>query len=179
MIAQWTSQRRPLDAVRIFRAFTDHSVQYIVVGGLAAIAHGYSGATRDADAVPAIDLANLERLALALISLNAVLYAHPNRSDLRDDGSPPEAQDFVLTGDHLGKRLVWQFITDAGPIDIMLIIDGPGGYDVLSCDAETRTVGGSQIMIASLDNLIESKEAAARSKDLRALDELRSLRDKT
>ena len=61
----WTSQRKPLDAVRLFTVMQEHGVQYVVVGGLAAIAHGFSGTTRDADAVPAYDVENLDRLYIS------------------------------------------------------------------------------------------------------------------
>jgi predicted nucleotidyltransferase len=60
---------------------------------------------------------------------------------------------------------------------VLFAIDGPGGYDTLVAHAERRVVDGHEILIASLDDLIESKETAGRDKDLRALDELRRLRD--
>jgi hypothetical protein len=69
-------------------------------------------------------------------------------------------------------------MTDAGPIDVLLVIDGAGGYDVLIRNAEPRAVGDFEVMIASLDDLIEAKETAGRDKDLRALGELRRIRDR-
>ena len=122
----------------------------------------------DVDTVPAYDVPNLDRLAAALQDLDAILYANPERTDLRADGSPPELDGFELTGTHLRTQRVWQFMTDAGPLDVLLVIDGPGGYDVLIRNAETRTVAGFEVNVASLDDLIESKETAARDKDLRA-----------
>jgi hypothetical protein len=177
-VTDWTAQRRPLDAIRLFTVMHEHDVQFVVVGGLAAIAHGFSGTTRDADTVPAYEVENLERLAGALRELDAVLYAYPERTDLGADGSPPELEGFELTGAHLGTNRIWQFMTDAGPIDVLLVIDGPGGYDVLIRNAEPRPVGDFEVMIASLDDLIESKETAGRDKDLRALGELRRIRDR-
>ena len=174
----WTAERRPLDAIRLFRTLHEHEVQFVVVGGLAAIAHGFSGTTRDADTVPAYDVENLERLAGTLRELEAVLYTHPERTDLHADGSPPELDGFALTGTHLRTRRIWQFMTDAGAIDVLLVIDGPGGYDVLIRNAEPRPVGDFEVMVASLDDLIEAKESAGRDKDLRALGELRRIRDR-
>jgi hypothetical protein len=174
----WTSKRRPLDAITLFETLDQHGVQFVVVGGLAAIAHGYSETTRDADAVPARDIANLDRLARALESLDAQLYAHPERTDLDADGSPPELAGFAWTGRHLRSRRMWQFMTGAGPLDVLLVIDGPGGYDVLIRNAEPRRVAGFEVMIASLDDLIDAKETAGCDKDLRALGELRRLRDR-
>jgi hypothetical protein len=88
----WTAETRPLDAIRLFEVMHKHDVLYVVIGGLAAIAHGYSGLTQDADTVPAYDVENLERLAGALRELDAVLYAYPERPDLRADGSPPSSK---------------------------------------------------------------------------------------
>jgi len=177
-VTGWTAQRRPLDAIRLFRALHEHDVQFVVVGGLAAIAHGFSGTTRDADTVPAFDVENLGRLATALQELDAMLYAYPERTDLHADGSPPELEGFELTGAHLRTQRIWQFMTDAGPLDVLLVIDGPGGYDVLIRNAEPRRVGDFEVMVASLDDLIEAKETAGRDKDLRALGELRRIRDR-
>jgi hypothetical protein len=177
-VTGWTAQRRPLDAIRLFRVLQEHDVEFVVVGGLAAIAHGFSGTTRAADTVPASDVENLERLAGALRELDAVLYVYPERTDLRADGSPPELDGFAFTGAHLRTRRIWQFMTDAGPLDVLLVIDGPGGYDVLIRNAEPRPIGDFEVMVASLDDLIEAKETAGRDKDLRALGELRRIRDR-
>ena len=177
-MTSWTAETGPLDAIRFFTMLHAHDVQYVVVGGLAAIAHGYTGLTQDADTVPAFDVENLDRLAAALRELDAVLYAHPERTDLRADGSPPELESFELTGAHLRTQRIWQFMTDAGPLDVLLVIDGPGGYDVLIRNAEPRRVGDFEVMVASLDDLIEAKETAGRDKDLRALGELRRIRDR-
>jgi hypothetical protein len=177
-VTTWTSDVRGLDALAIFTALHKHEVNFVVVGGIAAIAHGYTGLTQDADIVPAYDVANLDRLARALQSLDAQLYAHSERTDLNPDGSPPELDGFAWTGKHLRTRRVWQFMTNAGPLDVLLVIDGPGGYDVLIRNAEARTVAGFTVMVASLDDLIEAKETAGRDKDLRALGELRRLRER-
>lgn len=176
-MSAWTSRVRPLDAPRIFTTLAEHAVRHVVVGGLAAIAHGYTGLTQDADTVPDLADENLDRLAAALCALGAVLYAHPGRTDLAPDGSPPEAAGFEWSGAHLRTRLSWQFMTDAGPLDVLSVVDGPGGYEALIRHAEPRRVRDVEVYVASLDDLIESKEASARDKDLRALGELRRLRD--
>jgi len=78
---EWTAGLQPFDAPAILRALDAHGVRYVLVGGVAAIAHGYAGATFDADIVPQDEAANLRRLADALRSLEAQLYADPRRSD--------------------------------------------------------------------------------------------------
>jgi hypothetical protein len=50
----------------ILRVLDEHEVDYILVGGAAARAHGAMRATWDIDCVPSTDAVNLERLAAAL-----------------------------------------------------------------------------------------------------------------
>ena len=175
-MSTWTTRVAPLDAIVLLDTLGAHGVEFVLVGGLAAVAHGYTGLTQDADAVPAFDDANLARLCAALAALDAQLYANPQRRDLGAGGEPPEAARFTLTPESLRTRTAWQFSTAAGELDVLFAIDGPGGYDTLIRTAETRTVAGRPIHVAGLDDLIESKETSGRDKDLRALGELRRLR---
>ena len=175
-MSTWTTRVAPLDAIVLLDTLGAHGVKFVLVGGLAAVAHGYTGLTQDADAVPAFDNDNLARLCAALKALDAQLYANPQRRDLGDGDEPPEAAMFTLTPESLRTRTAWQFSTAAGELDVLVAIDGPGGYDTLIRNAETRNVAGRLIQVAGLDDLIESKETSGRDKDLRALGELRRLR---
>lgn len=172
----WSSTLQPLDTETIFRAFENEAVRFVVVGGIAAVLHRWAGATADLDIVPAKSSTNLNRLGRALRSLNAVVYADPDRDDLLESGKPPEANEFGYTSEGLRRQRVWHLTSDAGPIDLSFQIDGVGGYEILSSDAESRVVFGIEVMVASLDHVITSKRAVARPKDLRVLPELEELR---
>lgn len=171
----WSSGVSPLDTERILRTLTKHRVRFVLVGGVAAIVHGFSGSTFDLDAVPDDGTANLNRLGRALLELRAVVYADPTRKDLAADGKPHEADDFGYTAEGLRKAAVWHLTSKAGMIDIARAIDGVGGYRDLS--RLKREVFGMTIEVATLDDIIASKRAVARPKDLRALPELERLRD--
>jgi hypothetical protein len=172
----WTTEEEPLDAREILRVLDDHRVDFVLVGGVAAIFHGYSAATFDADIVPATDLGNLLRLAAALQALDARLYADPRRTDLEPDGAPPEAAELDLADpETIRRRLSWYFSTRAGRLDVLLVIDGPGGYPTVVRTAVSTRVGDADVAIISLADLVESKETVGRPKDLAALDELRRL----
>lgn len=174
----WTSEVQPLDPELLVRTLGRHGVAYVLVGGLAAVIHGYSGATADADLVPALDDENLARLAAALRELRARVYANPARRDLSDDGAPPEARAFEYDAASLRSRLDWHLSSDAGLVDVSLVVDRVGGYAELEPRAPSATVSGVEVRIAHLDDIIESKAAAGRPKDLRALPELRTLRER-
>ena len=171
----WSSNVSPLDTERILRTLTNHRVRFVLVGGVAAIVHGFSGSTFDLDAVPDVGTANLNRLGRTLLELGAVVYADPSRRDLAADGKPPEADGFGYTAEGLRNEAVWHLTSTAGMVDIARAIDGVGGYRDLS--RLKRTVFGITIEVASLDHIIASKRAVARPKDLRLLSELERLRD--
>lgn len=59
------------DPVRICEILNEENVDYVVVGGFAAVIRGSSLPTRDIDIVPSRIPENLERLARALNRMNA------------------------------------------------------------------------------------------------------------
>ena len=65
------SHRAPLDPERLFAVLARHAVDYVLIGGLAAVLHGSALVTNDADICPNRDPENLARLADALRELDA------------------------------------------------------------------------------------------------------------
>ena len=159
----------------ILNALNRHRVDYVLVGGVAARVHGAGRATADIDCVPATDEDNLQRLADALTDLGA---------RLRVGGmSDEEARQLPL---RLDAATVAAFgsstwTTDAGPLDLLVELRDPTGgrhpYADLASRAVDVVVGKVTIRVASLDDIIASKEYAGRPKDLDALPELQALRD--
>jgi hypothetical protein len=64
---------------------------------------------------------------------------------------------------------MWNLICEFGEFDISFRPSGTEGYDDLVRNALRLTVGDQQMPVASLADVIRSKEAAGRDKDLRAL----------
>lgn len=178
MAEPWTADVYALDVTEMLRVLDEHGVRHVLVGGVAAIFHGYSGATFDADIVPDLHPRNLKSLAAALRNLEARVYADPRRRDLDAEGAPPEASDLTLgRPSTIKSHLTWFFSTRAGRLDVQQVIDGPGGYTPLASRAVVTEVAGARLLVISLADLVESKQTAGRTKDLAALDELRRLRD--
>lgn len=74
---------------------------------------------------------------------------------------------------------VISLVTDAGHLDILRTLPGVDSFEQLLRRAETRQVGGMEIYVASIDDLILIKRAAGRPKDLdhvRQLEILKQLR---
>ena len=142
-----------------------HQVQCVVIGGYAAVLAGADVITRDVDITPALDQANLQRLADALNQLHAAL---------RVPGEPP--LPFPADARLLARTEILNLTTDAGDLDITTRPDGTNGYDDLRRSARPEALGGGlQIAVASLQDVIRSKTAAGRAKDLAVLPQLSAL----
>lgn len=161
-----TLEPRPaLDVEKLLGCLNRHRVEYVLIGGLAARLHGSPLLTDDVDVTPAVDRLNLGRLAAALVELGA---------KLRVTGAPPV--DFPFDERSFDNFTSMTLITRHGLLDICLRPDGTRGYPDLAPNAQTYSIFGLEIEVASLDDIIRSKEAAGRNKDLQALPTLHALR---
>ncbi len=78
----------PLDPQCIFSVLADHEVDYVLIGGLAAVLHGSTALTNDADIVPSADDANVVRVGGALSSLDARIRVADDPAGLAFDPHP-------------------------------------------------------------------------------------------
>jgi hypothetical protein len=155
-----------LDPVLLLESLVRHQVRFVVIGGIAAIAHGYPLPTEDVDVTPSRDRSNLERLARALRDLGARL-----RSASDAAGVP-----FPIDADMLGRAESWALRTRLGDLDIVFAPTGTQGFDDLSREAVLTDLGTThpvRVLLASLADVIRSKEAANREKDRAQLPALR------
>ena len=154
------------DPVAILQALAEHDVQYVLIGGLAATIHGSPAATYDVDITPEQSRANIERLAAALTAIGALRYTDPD-----DPFGTPTADDFT--------HLVESFSSPIGYIDVFREVVALGGYDRLRPNAISREVASISIVVASLRDIISSKQAAGREKDQAHLPALLALQSET
>ena len=147
-----------------------HGVRYVVIGGLAAELRGSPYITRDVDVTPSRDRANLRRLAAALRELNATLR-------LPGVQGPVE---FPLDEQSFDWGSTWTFVTDHGYLDVALLPDGTRGYDDLRRGATREQLTETlHVDVASLADVIRSKEAAGREKDRAVLPILRQVLERS
>jgi len=159
----------PFDPECIFASLDSAGVRFVLVGGLAGVLHGSPTMTNDADIVPDRDDLNLACLGEALRGLDA---------RLRDPGTP----DGVPFDPHpalLRSMNTLTCTTRCGDLDLTFFPDGfadsVGGYEALERSAVTFEIGGVGVRVASLADIIRSKEAADRPKDRATLPILRAL----
>ena len=140
------------------------AVEYVVIGGLAAVLHGASHVTGDLDICYSREPANLRKLADAVAPLNP-----------RPRGAPADPS-FQMDAATLRAGLNFTLTTDAGDIDLIGEVSGLGGYDRVVERSETVDVAGTLVRVLSLDGLIAAKRATGRAKDRILLNELEILR---
>ena len=154
-----------LDLPRLFGTLQRHRVKFVLIGGLAALYHGSPFPTEDADIAPAGDDGNLTRLADALRELNARIRS----------ASDPAGVPFPCDAATLAGARTWNLTTDAGDLDIAFQPSGTGGYADLHVNASHAELYEASVEVASLGDVIRSKQAANRPKDQRVLPTLREL----
>lgn len=144
-----------------------HSVDFIVVGGVAAVLNGAPISTFDLDLVHRRTPENVGRLMLALAELGA-LYRDP-----ADRRLPPVAANLVGPGHNL-------LITKCGPVDLLGTIGKGDTFETLIGNTVAQQLGSFTIRVLDLAALIRVKEETARDKDLAVLAILRrTLQEKT
>lgn len=151
----------------LLRALAEAGVEYILVGGLAARAHGAARSTQDVDVVYLRDEANLERLVRALAPLEPYLR-----------GAPP-GLPFRFDLPTLRSGLNFTLVTAKGAIDLLGEITGGGRYENLLPRSRVVELFGFDCRLLDVDALIATKRAAGRPKDLEAIAELEALREES
>lgn len=163
-----------LDTERIIRTLADHRVDFILIGGLAAIAHGSTLATADADLLPSPEPDNLERLLDALEALEARVLVTDRRLAM-EAGEIWEVTELRRGAAGFASAEAWHFTTSAGPIDVVMTAAAVGPHAAHLEQAVAREVFGVRILVAGLPDLIASKTALGRPKDEAVLRDLRDL----
>ncbi len=140
----------------VLRQLTEGEVEFLVVGGLSAVLQGAPIVTEDLDICYRRTRENVERLARVLLPMRPALRTR--------DGPIPFPLD---------ARVLWNgcnFTLTAGgeDLDVLGVMDGIGGYD----DVIGRAL---VVSLGDLEDLIATKRAVGRKKDLAVLPLLEEL----
>lgn len=151
------------DFAALLRILARHEVEFILVGGVAAVAHGSARLTQDLDIVYRRGPQNHRRLVAALATLDPYLRGAPPGLPFRWDVRTIEAGlNFTLR-------------TALGDLDLLGEITGGGSYDDLAAHCIVISVFGIECRCLDLPSLIRVKRAAGRPKDLEAAAELEAI----
>lgn len=156
------------DPAAIFATLNRHGVTYALIGGLGARLHGANLVTYDADILPRNDPGNIAALSAALVELDARLRVPDLDADL---DVPWDAANFEFA-------TTLTFTTRHGNLDVSLRPDGlEAGWPAVAAGTVTVHLDDLDVPVAALDDIIASKQAAGRPKDLATLPLLREVRE--
>lgn len=144
----------------VLEVLVEHRVEFIVVGGVAAVLHGAPVVTFDLDVLHRRSSENVERLLAALKSIRA-RYRDP--------------RELAPSEEHLrgpGHQLL---ATTLGPVDVLgSLLDGVTFDDLVDRSVEVD-LDGVRVRVLDLPTLLDQKVRLGRAKDLAAIQILRRL----
>jgi hypothetical protein len=151
----------------LIRRLNDHGVEFVVIGGLAAIAHGSARLTYDVDVCASMGQDNVRKIITALADLHPKWRMRPDLPTVTLDS--PQLRGI--------KNIYLK--TDLGQIDLLGEVDGVGDYDAVVKASVPMTLDrGLSCRVLELDALIIAKHAANRPKDRVAVVELEVIRER-
>jgi predicted nucleotidyltransferase len=151
------------DFSRIIPWLVEHEIEFVLIGGVAAIAHGSARATYDIGIVYSRNDANLKHMANAIATIQPYVR-----------GAPP-GLPFVWNEATLRNGLNFTLTTSLGELDLLGEVAGGGSYEQLAADTIELELFGVTCRCVTLERLIQLKRAAGRPKDLEAIAELQAL----
>jgi predicted nucleotidyltransferase len=147
----------------VVQALQQAEVDFVVIGGVALNLHGSALITSDTDVMYARDAENVGRLASALAQL-----------DVRLRGAPADLP-FHPDAKTLRAGMNFTFTSRFGDLDVLGEVAGITSYEGLRTRARLMRLGGRDVPVANVHDLIAMKRAAGRTKDLRGLDDLAAI----
>ena len=152
----------------LLKLLLESKIDFVLIGGYAAVLHGSSQVTQDIDICAVISDVNLEALRMTLRDLDPKHRMNPNFQ--------PSLMDYPAKGQKIDN---YYLRTKSGILDIIQEVRPIGSFERVKENAITVSLFGHPCKVISLDDLIEVKKSMTRPKDKVTLDELELLRRKT
>ncbi len=146
------SKSRIANLSNLLEGLSEAGVEFILVGGLAAVVQGAPVTTMDIDIVHNQTDENIKKL-LKFLKSSGAYYRRPD-----DKIIEPKEQDLSAKGHAL-------FSTYNGPLDVLAIIEKRLGYKELLPDSVEIGFRGYKIRVLRLEKLIELKRDSKYPKD--------------
>ena len=144
------------------RRLVESQVEFVLIGGFAAAAHGVTLVTRDVDICCRFNEANLMRLQEALADLHPAHRSKP--------GLP-----LALTPEQCARLKNLYLKTDLGALDCLGEVLGVGDYGSVLAHSVVVELPFGPCRILDLETLIRAKEAMNRDHDRVTVRQLREI----
>jgi predicted nucleotidyltransferase len=145
---------------QIVAALNDAKVDYVVVGGMAVILHGYLRATADLDLVIGLAPANCKRGLQALANIG---FSPRLPVAIEEFADPRKREEWI----EQRNMLVFQLWDPTNPLrSLDVFVKEPIAFGALLRDAVSKDIDGIPVRVASIEHLIEMKQAAGCPRDL-------------
>ncbi|MBT4821022.1 MAG: nucleotidyltransferase [Lentisphaerae bacterium] len=150
----------------LLRKLVQADVDFVIVGGYAAVFHGSTMVTQDLHICCDFSTANLTRLGEALRDLQPVHRMTPQRIPL--EVTPTFCR---------GLRNLY-LSTSCGQIDCLSEVKGLGDFSEVSAVSQPAKLPWGTCRVLSLEALIKAKRAMGRPRDQEAVLQLESIRER-
>src|SRR4051794_14559134 len=153
-----------VDIVGLLQRLNDQEVRYVVVGGVAANAHGTMRISEDLDLFAPLDHANAVKIIRAMHGLHPRWWMRPDLPEVTPDSHNLK-----------GIRNIY-LRTDLGRLDVLGEMEGAEDYESIERRSVERDFGGVRCRVVDIDSLIAVKKHVGREKDKSDARELELLR---
>jgi predicted nucleotidyltransferase len=151
------ASNRPLETVALLQRLHASGVEFVIVGGVAAITHGSAVTTVDLDVCAPLTQENARSIIQAFADANP-------RWRMRPDLPVITVDDHHLVGI---KNLY--LATDFGQLDVLGELPDVCSYEDLAARSVQVDFGELRCRLIDIDTLIAAKRQAGRSHDLRTI----------
>lgn len=155
----------------LFKALNDADVQYIIVGGLATVLHGYARLTADIDLVINLNQQEAEKAIKAITEMGL-------KARLPVD--PMQFTDKVIRESWINDKnmLVFSFFDPGNPLMILdVFVREPFPFKEMQQRAVSMDIGGINVPVCAIQDLIAMKSGTGRAKDEEDIKYLQGLLD--
>jgi hypothetical protein len=154
------------DLSKLLKVLLENDIDFVLIGGFAAVVHGSTLVTQDLDICSAMSVENIKKLRSVLKNLNPIhrMNLKANLSFLDHPKSLEGLNNIYLN-------------TDLGILDILSATQPAGDFETIKKNAIDIPLYGFSCKVISIDDLIKVKESMKRPKDLQAVIELKKVKE--
>ncbi len=154
------------DLSKLLRKLLENEIDFVLIGGFAAVVHGSTLVTQDLDICSSMTVENIEKLRVVLKNYNPIhrMNREAKLSFLDHPKSIEGLNNIYLE-------------TDLGILDILSETQPAGNFETIKNNSIEISLYGHQCKVISIDDLIKVKESMSRPKDLQAVLELKKIKE--